>query len=51
MYIRARTTKPDDSVIDFDDKVFDQSLLKSHTLRVLAKTVYPSPGVGPELHY
>lgn len=46
MYIRARTTKPDDSVIDFDDKVFEQSLLKSHTLRVLAKT-FTLPGVGP----
>src|ERR1700729_2796650 len=29
VHIRARTTKPDGSVIDFDDKVFEQSLLKS----------------------
>ncbi len=46
VHIRARTTKPDGSVIDFDDKVFEQSLLKSHTLRALAKT-FTLPAVGP----
>lgn len=46
VHIRARTTKPDGSVIDFDDKVFEQSVLKSRTLRVLAKT-FTLPGVGP----
>jgi hypothetical protein len=36
--IRARTIRPDGSAVDFNDKVFEKPLLKSHALRVLAKT-------------
>lgn len=38
--IRARTIKPDGSVVEFDGNVIEQSLLKSRGLRILAKTFH-----------
>jgi hypothetical protein len=44
--VRARTIEPDGSVVDFDGKVFEKSLLKSHALRVLVKA-FTLPAVEP----
>ena len=44
--IRARTTKPDGSVVDFDGNVFEKSLVKARGLRVLTKT-FTLPAVEP----
>jgi len=38
VHIQARTTKPDGSIVDFDGKVFEKSLVKARGLRILAKT-------------
>lgn len=46
VHIRARTIKPDGSIVDFDDKVFEKSLLKARALRVLTKT-FTLPAVEP----
>jgi len=38
VHIRARTIKPDGSIVDFDGNVFEKPLLKGHGLGVLEKT-------------
>ena len=44
--IQARTIKPDGSVVQFDGKVFEQSLLKTRGVRILAKT-FSLPALEP----
>lgn len=44
--IRARTTNPDGSSVDFDGQVFEKSLVKARGLEVLAKT-FTLPAVKP----
>jgi hypothetical protein len=45
-HIQARTIRPDGSTVEFDDKVFEKALVKSHNLRVMAKT-FTLPAVQP----
>jgi Domain of Unknown Function with PDB structure (DUF3857) len=45
-HIRARTIKPDGSVVEFSDNVFEKSLVKARSLRVLAKT-FTLPSLEP----
>ena len=50
--IRARTIRPDGSVAEFDGKVFEQWLLKSRGMKVLAKTfTLPDVQVGGIIEY
>jgi len=50
--IRARTIKPDGSVVPFDGKVFDKSLVKGRGVRILAKTfTLPDVEVGGIIEY
>jgi hypothetical protein len=54
LHIRARTTKPDGSKVDFDGQVFEKSLVKARGLQVLAKTFTLSavePGCVIEYSY
>jgi hypothetical protein len=44
--IQARTIKPDGSIAEFDNKVFEKSLVKARGLKVLAKT-FTLPAVEP----
>ncbi len=44
--IQARTIKPDGSIVQFDGKVFEQSLLKTRGVKVLAKT-FTLPALEP----
>jgi hypothetical protein len=46
LHIEARTIKRDGSIVDFDGKVFEKSLLKSHRLNYLAKT-FTLPAIEP----
>jgi hypothetical protein len=45
-HIRARTIKPDGTVVDFNDKVMDKSLAKFHRWNYLAK-IFTMPSVEP----
>ena len=45
-HIEARTTKPDGSIVEFDGKVFEKSLMKGRGFSVLAKT-FTLPAVQP----
>jgi len=45
-HIQARTIKPDGSIVDFDGKVIEKSLMKARRWRVLAKT-FTLPAVEP----
>jgi hypothetical protein len=50
--VRARTIRPDGSIVEFDGKVIEQSLAKSRGLKVLAKTfTLPDVQVGSILEY
>jgi hypothetical protein len=50
--IRARTTRPDGSIADFDGKVFDKSIAKAKGLKYLAKTfTLPEVQVGSIIEY
>jgi hypothetical protein len=52
VHIRARTIKPDGSVVDFGDKVFEKSLVKARGLRFLAKTfTLPAVNAGCIIEY
>jgi hypothetical protein len=46
VHIEARTTRPDGTVVDFDGKVFDRSLLKFRKFNYLAKA-FTLPAVEP----
>ena len=45
-HVQARTIKPDGSIVEFDGKVFEKSLLKARGLKVLAKT-FSLPALEP----
>jgi hypothetical protein len=46
VHIQARTIKPDGTIVDFNGKVFEKTLVKARGLRVLAKT-FTLPAVEP----
>ena len=51
-HIRARTIKPDGSIVDFDGKVFEKSLVKTRGLKYLAKTfTFPAVEAGCIVEY
>ncbi len=50
--VRARTIKPDGSIVAFDGKVFEKSLVKGRGMRYLAKTfTLPAVEVGGIIEY
>lgn len=50
--VRARTIRPDGSIVNFDGKVFEKSILKVKGLRYLAKTfTLPDVQVGSIIEY
>ena len=50
--IRARTVKPDGSVVNFDGKIFERALVKGRSFRYLAKTfTLPDVEVGSIIEY
>lgn len=52
VHIDARTIKPDGSIVNFDGKVFDKSLLKSRQFGISAKTfTLPDVEVGSIIEY
>jgi len=52
IHIRARSTRPDGSVAEFDGKVFEQSIVKARGLKYLAKTfTLPDVQVGGVIEY
>ena len=51
-HIRARTIRSDGSIVDFDGKVFEKSLVKTRGLRYLAKTfTFPAVEAGCIIEY
>ncbi|MGA7295771.1 MAG: DUF3857 domain-containing protein [Terriglobales bacterium] len=50
--VKARTIRPDGSIANFDDKVYEKNLVKSRGLRYLAKTfTLPDVQVGGIIEY
>jgi len=50
--IRARTIRPDGSIVNFDGKVYDKTIVKAKGLKYLAKTfTLPEVQVGSILEY
>jgi hypothetical protein len=50
--VRARTTRPDGSVVNFDGKVYEKSIVKAKGLKYLAKTFkLPDVEVGSVIEY
>jgi hypothetical protein len=50
--IRARTIRPDGSIVNFDGKVYENTIVKSKTQKVLAKTfTMPDVQVGTIIEY
>jgi hypothetical protein len=50
--VRARTIRPDGSIVEFDGKVLEQYLVKSRGLKVLVKTLtLPDVQVGSIIEY
>ncbi len=50
--IRARTIRPDGSIINFDGKIFESTIVKSKSLKYLAKTFsMPDVSVGSIIEY
>lgn len=50
--IRARTIHPDGSIVNFDGKVFENTIVKSKTVKYLAKTFsMPDVSVGSIVEY
>jgi hypothetical protein len=50
--IQARTVHPDGSIVNFDGKVFENTIVKSRTLKYLAKTfTMPDVQVGSVIEY
>jgi hypothetical protein len=45
-HLEARTIKPDGSIVNFDGKVFEKSLLKARRVNLLAKT-FTLPAIEP----
>jgi hypothetical protein len=52
IHVRARTIRPDGSVVDFDGKAFDKSIVKAKGVKYLAKTfTLPDVQVGSIIEY
>ena len=52
VHVRARTIKPDGSIVNFDGQVFEQSIVKSRGVKYLAKTfTLPDVQVGGIIEY
>jgi hypothetical protein len=52
VHVRARTIKPDGSMVDFDGKVFTKSVVKAKGVKYLAKTfTLPAVQVGCVIEY
>jgi hypothetical protein len=52
VHIRARTIRPDGTIIDFDGQIFEKSLVKSRGVKYLAKTfTLPDVEVGGIIEY
>jgi transglutaminase-like putative cysteine protease len=52
IHIRARTIRPDGSIVEFDGQVFEKALVKSRGLKYLAKTfTLPDVQVGGIIEY
>jgi len=52
VHIRARTTRPDGSAVEFDGKVFEKPIVKSRGMRYMAKTfTLPDVQVGGIIEY
>jgi hypothetical protein len=50
--IRARTIRPDGSIVNFDGKIYENTIVKSKTIKYLAKTfTMPEAGVGSIVEY
>jgi hypothetical protein len=50
--VRARTVRPDGSIVNFDGKVFEKSIAKAKGLRYMAKTLtLPDVQVGSIIEY
>jgi hypothetical protein len=50
--IRARTIRPDGSIVNFDGKTFENTIVKSKSLKFLAKTFsMPEASVGSIIEY
>ena len=50
--IRARTIRPDGSIVNFDGKVYENTIVKSKSLKYLAKTfTMPDVSVGSIVEY
>jgi Domain of Unknown Function with PDB structure (DUF3857)/Transglutaminase-like superfamily len=50
--IRARTIHPDGTIVNFDGKIFENTIVKSKTLKYLAKTfTMPDAQVGSIIEY
>ena len=48
----ARTIKPDGSIVNFEGKPFEKTIVKAHGVKLLAKTfAMPEAGVGSILEY
>jgi transglutaminase-like putative cysteine protease len=52
VHVRARTTRPDGSVTEFDGKVYEKTIVKAHGMKYLAKTfTLPDVQVGSVIEY
>lgn len=50
--LKARTIRPDGSIVDFTGKPFDKTLVKAHGFKVLVKSfTLPEVGVGSIIEY
>jgi hypothetical protein len=50
--IRARTIRPDGSIVNFDGKIYENTIVKSKSIKYLAKTfTMPEAGVGSIVEY
>ena len=50
--IRARTIRPDGTIVNFDGKIYENTIVKSKTIKYLAKTfTMPEAGVGSIVEY
>jgi hypothetical protein len=52
VHIKARTIKPDGSIVNFDGQVFEKSMVKAKGVRYMAKTfTFPDVEVGGIIEY
>ena len=48
--VRARTIRPDGSIVDFDGKVFEKNLVKGRGVKVSGEDIYPAGRAGGRHH-